>query len=470
MKPFMNEDFLLTTPSARHLYHDYAEQMPIYDYHCHLIPQEIAENIQFRNIGHLMLGGDHYKWRAMAAYGIDDRNIRGEGSDYDKFLAYATAMPYMIGNPLYHWTHLELKRVFGIETPLNAKSAPKIWEKTNAMLATDDFRAKRLIEKFNVKLVCTTDDPVDSLEWHDKIAEDKEFKAKVLPAFRPDKAMGCAKKGYRTYIESLAAAAGIKITDFDSLCRALSLRLDFFAEHGALTADHGLDTRVCFAKAKCDREVDEIFKRCAATDKPCPTEEEEAIFKTALLRFLAGEYRRRGWVMQIHFGVLRNVNDEIFAKLGPDTGFDVMGSDTGVADLAKLLSSFVSDGGMPRTILYSINPGDNEAVAALCGAFQPSDDGMPKCLQGSAWWFCDHEPGMRAQLTAFSTLSALGSFPGMLTDSRSFLSYTRHEYFRRILCDLVGGWIESGRLPDGPHADMLIRDICYNNTKKYFKF
>ncbi len=469
MKQFMTEDFLLSTETAKRLWRENAKVMPIIDYHCHIDPAQIARNDRATNITELWLYGDHYKWRAMRSCGVPEKYITGDASDYEKFRAFASIMPRLAGNPIYHWSHLELRRYFGWEGVLSEETCDECWKVTSDVLARG-LSVREIIEMSNVEALCTTDDPADSLEWHEKIAADESFKVKVLPAFRPDKAMGCAKKGYRTYIESLAAAAGTKITDFDSLCRALSLRLDFFAEHGALTADHGLDTRVCFAKAKCDRDVDDIFKRCAATDKPCPTEEEEAIFKTALLRFLAGEYRRRGWVMQIHFGVLRNVNDRIFAKLGPDTGFDVMGSDTGVADLARLLSAFVEDGGLPRTILYSINPGDNEAVAALCGAFQPSDDGMPRCLQGSAWWFCDHEPGMRAQLTAFSTLSALGVFPGMLTDSRSFLSYTRHEYFRRILCDLVGEWIESGRLPDTPHADKLIRDICYNNTKNYFKF
>lgn len=469
MKQFMNEDFLLSTETAKRLWRENAKVMPIIDYHCHIDPAQIARNDRATNITELWLYGDHYKWRAMRSCGIDEKYITGEASDYEKFRAFASIMPKLAGNPIYHWSHLELRRYFGWEGVLSEETCDECWKATSEVLSRG-LSVREIIEMSNVEALCTTDDPADSLEWHEKIAADETFKVKVLPAFRPDKAMGCAKKGYRTYIETLANSANIKITDFASLCKALSLRLDYFAEHGAITADHGLDTRVYFVKAKCNREVDEIFKRCAATDKPEPTEEEEAIFKTALLRFLAAEYRKRGWVMQIHFGVLRNVNDEIFTKLGPDTGFDVMGSDTGVADLAKLLSSFVFDGGLPRTILYSINPGDNEAVAALCGAFQSSDDGTPRCLQGSAWWFCDHEPGMRAQLTSFSTLSALGVFPGMLTDSRSFLSYTRHEYFRRILCDLVGEWIESGRLPDGSHADKLIRDICYNNTKNYFKF
>ena len=469
MKQFMDEDFILSNETAKRLYHDTAKKLPIIDYHCHINPREIAENVRASNITELWLYADHYKWRAMRSCGVDEKYITGNASDYEKFRAFATIMPQLIGNPIYHWSHLELRRYFGWNGILCADTCDECWEHTSNVLR-EGLSVRDIIKKSNVVGLCTTDDPCDDLKYHEIIAKDESFATQVLPAFRPDKALGIDKKGYRSYIENLSKASGVKINSFDSFCKALSARLDYFAKHGCLTADHGMDTMVYFAKAKNKKEIDDIFTKCAATDKPSPTAEEIALFKTAAYRYLASEYNKRGWIMQIHFGVLRNVNDKAFAKLGADTGFDIMGSNTGVENLAELLSAFTDDGGMPRCIIYSINPGDNEAVAALCGAFQNSDDGMPRCLQGSAWWFCDHEPGMRAQLTSLATLSALGRFPGMLTDSRSFLSYTRHEYFRRILCDLVGEWVESGRIPDGEYVEKIIADLCYNNTKNYFKF
>ena len=470
MRKFMDGDFLLFSDTAKRLYAEHAEKLPIIDYHCHIDPRQIAEDCRATNITELWLYGDHYKWRAMRSCGVDEKYITGDASDYEKFRAFASIMPQLAGNPIYHWSHLELRRYFGWEGVLSAATCDECWSFTADRLAGGGLSVREIIKKSNVEALCTTDDPADSLEWHEKIAADPDFDVRVLPAFRPDRILGCHKKGYRTYIENLARVSGVKIKDFRSLCEAVKNRLDFFAAHGCLTADHGLDTGVVYAESKNDREIDGIFARCAATDKPEPTEREAAVFRCALLRFLAREYRERGWVMQIHFGAYRNVNEPVFKRLGPDTGFDVISSETGANDLAKLLSAFAEDGGLPRTILYSLNPGDNEAVAALCGAFQCSDDGLPRCLQGCAWWFCDHEPGIRDFLTSLSSLSALGRFPGMLTDSRSFLSYTRHEYFRRILCDVIGCWIETGRYPDTEYAGKLIEDICYYNTKNYFSF
>lgn len=469
MKDFMGEDFLLSSDTAVRLYNEYAKDAPIIDYHCHIDPKDIAEDRRATNITELWLYGDHYKWRAMRSCGVDEKYITGDSSDYDKFRAFAGVMPQLAGNPIYHWSHLELRRYFGWYGVLSAQTCDECWQFTSDKLLGGGMSVRDIIKRSNVEALCTTDDPADTLEWHEKIAADPDFGVKVLPAFRPDKILGCHRKGYRGYIESLSRASGVRITGFSSLCEAIRSRLDFFGAHGCVTADHGLDTAVEFAEAANNKEIDDVFRTCAATDKPSPTQREAAVFRTALLRFLAREYRERGWVMQIHFGAYRNVNGPVFKKLGPDTGFDVISAQTGVNDLARLLSSFVEDGGLPRTILYSLNPSDNEAVAALCGAFQCSTDGQPRCLQGCAWWFCDHEPGIRDFLTSLASLSALGRFPGMLTDSRSFLSYTRHEYFRRILCDLVGGWIETGRYPDGDCAGKLIRDICYGNTKNYFR-
>ena len=469
MKKFMDENFLLFSDAAVRLYRDHAEKMPIIDYHCHIDPRQIAEDYRASNITELWLYGDHYKWRAMRSCGVDEKYVTGNASDYEKFRAFAQIMPQLAGNPIYHWSHLELKRYFGWDGVLSADTCDECWKFTARKLA-QGMSVREIIKSSGVEALCTTDDPADSLEWHKKITADSGFDVKVLPAFRPDRILGCHKKGYRAYIDRLSEVSGVKITGFESLCDAVRARLDYFAGLGCITADHGLDTGVTFAEAKNKKEIDDVFRVCAATDSPSPDEHEAAVFRTAFLRFLAREYRERGWVMQIHFGAYRNVNAPVFKKLGPDTGFDVISAETGVNDLAKLLSAFVCDGGMPRTVLYSLNPGDNEAVAALCGAFQCSDDGLPRCLQGCAWWFCDHEPGIRDFLTSLASLSALGRFPGMLTDSRSFLSYTRHEYFRRILCDVVGGWIESGRLPDDEHAGELIENICYYNTKNYFGF
>ncbi len=471
MSNFMTKDFLLSNETAKKLYHQTAAKLPIIDYHCHIDPKEIAENKRCSNITQLWLYGDHYKWRAMRSCGIEEKYITGDASDYEKFKAFASVMPMLIGNPMYHWSHLELQRYFDCNLILCEENADEIWRITSEKLAGNDMSVLDIIAKSNVTALCTTDDPLSDLCYHKQIKENKDIKVTVLPAFRPDTGMNIERQGFRAYIESLGALAGVKICDLATLKEAFVKRIDYFDENGCRTADHGIDTKVLFAKAKCNKDIDDIFKKGLRTDGKDINGEEEAIFKTEMNRFFAREYAKRNWIMQFHFGVLRNVNEVTFKTLGRDTGFDVIGAETGIAALASLLSAIEADGGLPRTILYSINPGDNAAIGALIGAFQTAGDGMPRIMQGSAWWFNDNESGMREQMISLANLSALGKFLGMLTDSRSFLSYTRHEYFRRILCDLVGSWVESGRYPDDEKTLVtLIENICYYNTKKFFGF
>ncbi|NLY68927.1 MAG: glucuronate isomerase [Clostridiales bacterium] len=473
MKKFMGKNFLLNSEPARDLYHNYAAKLPIIDYHCHLNPREIAEDRKFSNITELWIGnpndgGDHYKWRAMRSCGIHEKYITGDASDYEKFRAYAEAMPKLAGNPLYHWSHLELRRYFGWEGVLSPETCDEVWELAADKLAESEFSARSIITRSNVELICTTDDPADTLEYHDRLAdayERGEFKTRVLPAFRPDRAVNCEREGYADYIERLSEVSGVKIDSFDSLCDALSKRMDFFAQRGCRVSDHGMDTAVTFELAENRKQLDDTLA-AALEGKPL-TEKQIAAFKTALYCRLAAEYRRRGWVMQIHYGVLRNVNPVFWKTLGPDCGCDVICGRPSTYELAMLLGKITEESGLPRTIIYSINPADNAAVGALIGAFQQSEDGVPLVYQGSAWWFCDHKQGMREQMVSLANLSAIGCFPGMLTDSRSFVSYTRHEYFRRIFCDLVGEWIEYGELPaDLDMAAQLVMDVCYNNIKR----
>ena len=468
MKPFMDEDFLLTTDTAKTLYHQFAESLPIIDYHCHVSPREIAEDKRYQSITEVWLGGDHYKWRAIRSFGVDEKYVTGDASAYEKFRTYATVMPKLIGNPLYHWSHLELKRYFVYEGALSLSTCDEVWDLCNRKLAEDGMSVRGLIRSSGVEALCTTDDPIDSLEWHKQLASDDSFPVRVLPAFRPDKGINCERAGYPAYIASLAAAAGTKITDLESLLAAYKSRLDTFDALGCRTADHGLDIEVPFAAWKNLKQVDDIFHKALAGEEV--TTEEANLFRTYMLVFFAGEYKKRGWIMQIHFGPLRNVNARQFKTLGPDTGFDVISGRSSIRELACLLDKIDSTSGLPKTILYSINPTDNAALGALIGAFQSCDGtGTPTIFQGSAWWFNDNIAGMRDQLISFANLSALGNFPGMLTDSRSFLSYTRHEYFRRIVCDLIGGWVEDGLYPlDWDELGDLIRGICYENTKNLF--
>ena len=458
----MDEDFLLTTPSARHLYHDFAEDMPIIDFHCHLPPEEIAGNIRFRNIGHLMLGGDHYKWRAMSAFGYDNEFIRTSG-DYERFMAYAKTMPLLIGNPLYHWTHLELKRVFGIGDVLNTDTAQSIWDRANEMLQSDEFRARRLIEKFNVKMLSTTDDPASALEYHRYLAHDDSFQVKVLPAFRPDKALNAERAGFSAYIGLLAEVSDTEIGCTEDVIRALERRVDYFHESGSRLSDHGLDT-VPFAEADM-KKADEAFFAGMRGEPVNPESLEH--YRTAILVALGGMYRARGWAQQYHVGALRNVNRRMLRRFGPDTGFDAIQDAPFSEKLVKLLDAQEQRDALPRTILFTLNPAANIALATVAGCFQGGEPG--KIQFGSAWWFCDQKEGMREQLKALAGVGLLGRFVGMLTDSRSFTSYPRHEYFRRILCDLVGSWVEDGEYPaDDGALSTIIRGICYENAREYF--
>ena len=464
MIPFMSEDFLLTTPTAKTLYHQFAEQMPIVDYHCHVSPKEIFEDKHFENITEVWLGGDHYKWRLMRSNGVEERYITGDAPAREKFQKFAETLPKAIGNPMYHWCHLELKAYFGYTGILNGQTAQQVWDLANEKLAQPDMGVRGLIAKSNVAFIGTTDDPLDSLEWHEKLANDPTISTVVGPSFRPDKALNIDKAGWLNYIDQLSAVSGMKIDGLESLEEALGLRIDHFAAHGCRASDHGLDHMVFRPQSR--EEVDAIVKRGLAGK--AVTADEAAALKTTLLRFCAGEYTRRGWVMQIHYNCLRNPNSTMFRELGPDCGFDCIGPANGSAALAGFLDLLYSENALPKTILYSLDAGDNAFLDTLIGAFQGS--GIAGKLQhGSAWWFNDTKQGMRDQLVSLANLSLLGNFVGMLTDSRSFLSYTRHEYFRRILCELIGSWVENGEYP----ADMdtlggLVQDICYRNAKVYF--
>ncbi len=470
MKPFMDKDFLLSTETAQILFHNYADKLPIIDYHCHLSPKEIAEDVRYSNITEVWLYADHYKWRAMRACGVEEKYITGDGSDFEKFSAYCECMPKLIGNPLYHWSHLELQRYFDCDLVICPENCEEIWKITSEKLASPDMSAKKLIENSNVALLCTTDDPTDSLEYHKIIAE-SGFSAKVLPAFRPDKGLNIERQGIAAYYKTLGASSGVEICDLASLEKAYLVSLDRFESLGCRTADHGMDDGVEFVKPDA-YHADEILKKAIASDGKDVSREELALFKAQMLRFFGIEYKKRGWVMQIHYGVKRNPNSEMFAKLGPDTGYDCINGSISTAALASLLDYLKNSGGLPKTVLYAANPIENAAIGTLCGGFCAGDGSkMPTVTQGSAWWFNDNFDGMVAQMKSYANLSAFGNFLGMLTDSRSFLSYPRHEYFRRILCRVVGEWVEEGMYPaDYEALAELIADICYNNTKRYFNF
>ena len=461
MKPFMDKDFLLESETARILFHEYAKEMPIADYHCHVSPREIYEDKHFENITEVWLSGDHYKWRVMRANGVDERFITGDADPYEKFLAFATSLPKAIGNPMYHWCHLELQRFFGYYGVLNADTAKEVWDLTKEKLSHADMGVRGLIKMSNVAFVGTTDDPIDTLEWHEKLAADPTFDTVVAPSFRPDKAFNAEKPGYLAYIEKLSAVTGIEIHDLKSLKAALRQRIEYFHAHGCKASDHGLDTMV-WAPGNAQM----VLQKALAGDTV--TIQEAEVLKTDLLLFCAREYRRLGWVMQLHYNCIRNPNAKMFGKLGPDTGYDVIGPAPSGVKLTSLLSALYAEDALPKTILYSLDPKDNEMLDTIIGAF--SGDGIPGKIQhGSAWWFNDNRQGMVDQLTSLANLNLLGNFVGMLTDSRSFLSYTRHEYFRRILSNLIGKWVENGEYP----ADMetvggIVSDIAFNNAKRYF--
>ena len=458
MKAFLDKDFLLSTETARHLYHDFAAHMPIIDYHCHLDPKEIYEDRRFENITQVWLGGDHYKWRLMRSAGVEERYITGDASDREKFQKWAETIGLAIGNPLHHWSHLELKNYFGYEGALNGDTAEEVWQLCNEKLRT--MSARSLIVDSNVKALCTTDDPADSLEWHQKIAADESFGVKVLPSFRPDKALGIEKAEYLDYLKRLG-----EIESFAQLCDALLARLDFFCSLGCRVSDHGVDA-VPFAPASKE-EVEAIFRRRLAGQMPSALEEKQ--FKTALLLVLGRAYARKGLVMQIHFGVIRDNAKRVFRALGPDAGIDSIGDQASIRSLAAFLNALDETDELPKTILYSLNPNDNAAIETVMGAFQ-NGSAVGKVQHGSAWWFNDHKQGMTEQMTSLANEGFLAGFVGMLTDSRSFLSYARHEYFRRILCELLGSWVENGEYPNDEKAlRTIVEGICVTNAEQYFK-
>ncbi len=464
MKSFMDKDFLLSSETAKKLYHEYAADCPIIDYHCHVNPREIFEDKRFDNITGVWLSGDHYKWRIMRSNGVDEYYITGDASDREKFQKFAEALPKAIGNPMYHWCHLELKNYFGYEGTLNGNTAEEVWQLTSAKLAEEGMGVRGLIEKSNVAFVGTTDDPIDSLEWHRKIAEDDSIKTIVAPSFRPDKALNLDKAGWKEYIEALSDITGIKIDSLEALKMALGDRIEYFNAAGCKVSDHGLDHMIYAAATDADNEATMQKALCGES---VSAKEAEA-FKTALLIFCASEYARLGWVMQLHYNCLRNPNSKMFAKLGPDTGFDCIGPENGSEKLAKLLDTLNVNDALPKTILYSLDNSDNEFLDTLIGSFQGTE-AAGKLQHGSAWWFNDNKQGMRDQLISLANLSLLGNFVGMLTDSRSFLSYTRHEYFRRILCNLIGEWVENGEYPaDMEQLGEIVTGICHNNAVRYF--
>ena len=464
MKKFMDENFLLSNDTAVELYHKYAKEMPIIDYHCHLNPQEIYENKQFKNITEVWLYGDHYKWRAMRSNGIDEKFMTGDATDYEKYMAWVKTLQVAIGNPLYHWTHLELQRFFDIHEPLNEKTAESIWNKANEMLQREDFRARDLIKKSNVKALCTTDDPVDSLEYHIKLKEDKHFDVKVLPAFRPDKALRINKETFVPWVNTLGEVTGKEIKSYDDLLNALRERVEFFHSVGCRISDHALD--IVFYKEASHEELSEIFIKGLKGEKV--SKDEEKAYVTGVLKSLGELYSEFGWAMQLHIAAMRDNNTRMFNKKGSDIGFDSINDEEIAYPLSRFLDSLESEDKLPKTIIYTLNPKDNYVIGTMLGNFQGTT-AKGKVQFGSAWWFVDNKLGMEEQMTTLANLGLLSNFVGMLTDSRSFLSYTRHEYFRRILCNLVGTWVENGEFPnDMDILGKIVSNISYNNAENYF--
>ena len=460
---FLDDNFILKTETAQELFHNYAEELPIIDYHCHLNPKEIAENKKFKNITEAWLSGDHYKWRLMRIYGIDESLITGNAPDYDKFKAFSKVIGGAIGNPLYHWSHLELNRYFNIDIPLSEKTADEIWEKANKVCL--EMTPKDLILKSNVKVICTTDDPIDNLEYHRQIRE-SGFACTVIPTFRPDRALATDRSDFVEYIGLLSKAATVEINNIDTLLFALQRRVSYFAEMDCKLSDHAFD-RFPYEFATKD-EADTIFKKRLNNEIISPVEDDK--FKTYMLLEIAEMLHKSKFTMQLHMGAMRNNNTNMFIKLGRDIGFDIM-SDYNVAySLSRFLDALDAQGVLPKTILYTLNPKDNYILAAMAGTF--SESGVKGKIQfGSAWWFLDHKEGMELQMRNLASLGHLSTFIGMLTDSRSFLSYTRHEYFRRIMCNLIGEFVENGEFPnDMEMLGKIVSDISYYNAKNYFGF
>ena len=465
MKRFLDKDFLLETETAKRLFHEYAENMPIIDYHCHLNPKEIYEDMKYNNITEVWLGGDHYKWRQMRSNGVEEKYITGDASDKDKFIKWAETLEMAIGNPLYHWSHLELKKYFGYEGYLSSETAEEVWELCNDKLKNGDLSARKLIEVSNVDVICTTDDPVDSLEWHKKIKEDN-FSVRVLPTWRPDKALHIEKDSFSDYLHTLSAVSGVEIKDFDSLIEALKIRMDFFVEKGCKVSDHGLE--YIMYENYTDNEVNEILKKKLNGNQLSETEQRK--FKTAFMVAMGKEYAKKNLVMQLHYGVIRDLNKRIFNALGADAGIDAVNNYSSSVETGRYLNALAEENLLPKTIIYPLNSSDFDAVGTIIGCFQDSDT-IGKVQHGSGWWFNDNKTGMISQMTSLANLGLLGNFIGMLTDSRSFLSYTRHEYFRRIMCNLIGNLVENGEYPeDEKSLKKIVEGISYKNAKRYFGF
>ena len=466
MKKFMDKDFLLETETAKKLYHEHAEHMPIIDYHCHLQPKEIYEDKKFRNLAEVWLGagdryGDHYKWRALRARGYEEDSISGPDDDYKKYLQFVESMPYFVGNPLYHWSHLEMQRYFGIDDIINPANAEKIWKKANKVLET--LTAREMMYKFNVKTVCTTDDPVDSLVWHKKMNDDKTIKVKVRPAYRPDKAIN----EELSWVKQLAGVVGKEINSLNDLCDALADRIKYFDEMGSRLSDHALDV-VCYAPATYE-EANAVFLKGIKGESISAEEQDK--YKGYVLLFLGKQYKKYGWVQQYHIGALRNNSKSMLAKIGPDTGFDAIEDSVYMEKLSALLGELDGQDALPKTILYCLNPRDNYALTVLAGCFQK--EGVKGRVQvGTAWWFLDQQDGMKTNLETLMQVGLVAQSVGMLTDSRSFLAYPRHEYYRRILCNMLGNLVESGQYPASEMETLgkIVEDVCYNNAQEYFGF
>ena len=467
MKKFLDENFMINNEFGQMLYHKYAAKMPIFDFHCHLEAKEIYENKNIPSITEAWLGGDHYKWRVMRACGVEEKYITGDASDFEKFEKYAEVIPNLIGNPIYHWTHLELKNFFGIDYPLNKENAKEVFDKCNELLAKDEFRPRGLIEMSNVAAVCTTNDPAEDLSYHKLLAEDESFKVKVLPAYRPDNALYIEKDGFADYIKKLSGSVGFEIKNYSDIKKALVKRMEYFKELGCMASDQAF-AFIPYKRAS-EEELNEIVQKKLSGKEVCSECEEK--YKTELTIFLAKEYKKLDWAMEIHVGVIRNNSKVLFEKLGADVGGDSQNDLSYAENLANLLSDFEENDGLPRTVIFPFNPKDHFTIATIGGSFnRANSDNMQNIQLGTAWWHLDHKEGMIEQLKVFSSVGVLAKFIGMLTDSRSFLSYPRHEYFRRILCNFIGELVENGEYPaDEEFLGKVVEDICYNNARKYIK-
>lgn len=466
MKKFLDYDFLLTNEISQKLYDDYARDMPIVDYHCHINPQEIYEDQNFKNITQIWLNGDHYKWRLLRANGVKEKYITGDASDYEKFLKWAETLELAIGNPLYHWSHMELKKYFGYHGHLNSETAQTVWDLCNAKLQSGELSARNVILQSNVALICTTDDPIDSLEWHEKLARDNSFHVQVLPTWRPDKAMNIDKDDFQIYIQTLGSLTNIAISSFHNLMEALQVRMDFFTERGCLLSDHGLDYVPYHAAS--EQEVETIFQK-GLKNEPLSTSEILS-YQSAFMLTMAKKYHKQNWSMQLHYGCKRNNNTAMYNPLAPDTGHDCIGNPAPISQMADFFNALSLANALPRTIVYSLNPNDNASICTILGCFQDHST-VGKLQHGSAWWFNDHKDGMLDQMKTLASNGLLGNFIGMLTDSRSLLSYTRHDYFRRIMCNMIGEWIYNGEYPNNPNAvKKIVCGISYNNVVRYCNF